>query len=144
MRRLIALVIAVLSWHAPATAAPSPSLDLSSREAVLAWIWTYRAKRDLARVPAAVQAISRLGALRDPENCGVYIGFMAGVIGSNPAKAAELIGKMLPLPPEDQWALVRAIAYSGHPDWKALLQQFSERLPVRKVMVERYLAGKLP
>jgi hypothetical protein len=144
MRRLIALMIAALTWHAPATAAPSRTLELSSREAVLAWIWTYRAKRDLGRVPAAVQATSRLGALRDPENSGVYIGFMAGVIGSNPTKAAELIGKMLPLPPEDQWALVRAIAYSGHPDWKALLQQFAERLPARKVMVDRYLDGKLP
>ena len=143
MRRLIALIIVTLVLQDPAAAAPSRAPELTSREAVLAWIWTYRAKHEAARVPAAVQAASRLGALRDPDGSGVHIGFMAGVIGANPTKAEELIGKMLPLPPEDQWAVVRAIAYSGHPEWKALLRKFAPRLPARTVMVEKYLADKL-
>ena len=60
-----------------------------------------------------------------------------------PYKNEELIGKTLPLAPADQWVLVRAIAYSGHPDWKGLLRKFSDRMPLRKVMIERYLEGNL-
>jgi hypothetical protein len=143
MRYVLAILVIVLTLPA-ASAAPSRSVELSSREAVLAWIWGYRAKRDLARVPAAVKAASQYGALRDPESSGVFVGFIAGVIGSNPDKAEELIGKLLPLPAEDQWALVRAIAYSGHAEWKTLLGKAAPRLPARKVMIEKYLADKLP
>jgi hypothetical protein len=39
---------------------------------------------------------------------------------------------------------VRAIAYSGHPQWQALLRKFAERMPSRQVMIDKYLAGKLP
>jgi len=39
---------------------------------------------------------------------------------------------------------VRAIAYSGHPEWKTLLRRFAERMPSRQVMIDKYLAGKLP
>ena len=81
---------------------------------------------------------------KDPEAAGTHVGFIAGVIGANPAKAEELIGKMFPLPDEDQWIIVRAIAYSGLPDWKALLVKFAERMPARKVMIDKVLANKLP
>ena len=49
----------------------------------------------------------------------------------------------MPVAPADQWVIVRAIAYSGHPDWKGLLRKFSDRLPLRKVMIEKYLNGEL-
>ena len=45
---------------------------------------------DPARVPAAVRALSQMGALREPESAGAFVGFIAGVIGSNPARAEEL------------------------------------------------------
>jgi hypothetical protein len=50
---------------------------------------------------------------------------------------------MFPLPAADQWAIVRAIAYSNLPEWKALLRKFSDRMPTRQVMIDRYLDGKL-
>jgi hypothetical protein len=99
----------------PAAAAALRPGELATTEGVLRWINAYRSRRDLAHVPAAIHAISELGALRDPESSGVYVGFIAGIIGANPGKADELIGKILPLPPEDDWALVRGIAYSGAP-----------------------------
>jgi hypothetical protein len=64
--------------------------ELATTEAVLRWINVYRTRRDLAHVPAAIRALSELGALRDPENSAVYVGFIAGIIGSNPGKADEL------------------------------------------------------
>jgi hypothetical protein len=39
---------------------------------------------------------------------------------------------------------VRAIAYSDHPDWRNLLRRFEEKLPSRKVMMDKYLADELP
>jgi len=144
MRRTKAVLIGLLLLTVPAQAAPSRLVDLTSTESVLRWINSYRTKPDPAGVPAAVQALSRFGALRDPEQAGAYVGFIAGVIGTNPDKAEALIAKMLPLPPGDQWIIVRAIAYSGHPDWRNLLRRFAVRLPARKVLIDKYLAGSLP
>jgi hypothetical protein len=45
---------------------------------------------------------------------------------------------------EDHWAIVRAVAYSGAPEWKALLGKFTDRMPARRVMIEKYIASKLP
>jgi hypothetical protein len=147
MRRATAIVIAItailFSLAAPATAALKPG-ELGSAEAVLKWINGYRANRDVASVPVAVKALSQLGAFKDPENAGVYIGFMAGVIGTNTDKADDLVSRMLPIVAEDHWAIVRAIAYSSHPDWKGLLRRFVDRIPTRKKMIEQYLDGKLP
>ncbi len=51
---------------------------------------------------------------------------------------------MLPIAPADHWVLVRAIAYSGLPNWKDLLTAFADRMPERRPMIDRYLDGKLP
>jgi len=144
MRRTKAALIALLLLATPASAAPTRLVDLVSTESVLRWINAYRTKPDPTGVGAAVQALSRFGAFKDPEQAGVYVGFIAGVIGTNPDKAEALIAKMLPLPHGDQWVVVRAIAYSGHPDWRNLLRRFAGRLPARKVMIDKYLAGSLP
>src|SRR5260370_10774175 len=70
---------------------------------------------------------------------------MAGVIGSQAAEAEGIAGKVLPvLAEEDQWIMVRAIAYSGLPEWKALLAKFAARMPSRAVMIDKYLDGTLP
>ena len=144
MRHISAIVLAIMAVLAgPASAALRPA-ELGSAEAVLKWINGYRANRDVAAVPAAVKALSQFGAFRDPENAGVYIGFIAGVIGTNPGQADDLIARMLPIAPEDHWVLVRAIAYSSHPDWKGLLGRFVDRMPTRKKMIEQYVGGKLP
>ena len=129
---------------APAGAAPPPGSAPASLDAVSRWIATYRSRPEPGRLPAAVRALSQAGAFKDPEGSGVYVGFIAGVIGANPARTDELIARALPIPAADQWALVRAIAYSGLPDWKSVLEQFADRMPTRKVMIEKYLSGKLP
>jgi len=147
MRRVIvALVVfgmlAATGWTA-SRAAPLRAGELGSREAILGWMNGYRTKREPGHVPEAVQAMSKLGLLKDSENAGVFVGFMAGIIGTNPGQAEALIGKMFPLPPEDQWALVQAIAYSGLPDWKGVLGRVADRMPSRSLMIGKYLKGEL-
>jgi hypothetical protein len=144
MRRVLCTLALISALGVSAAAEPTRTADLGTADSVLRWINGYRAKPDLARVPLAVRTLSRLDALRDPETSAVYVGFVAGIIGSNPQKADELVEKMLPIKPEDHWFIVRAIAYSGMSGWRDLLQRFADRMPARQLMIERYTAGKLP
>jgi hypothetical protein len=136
---------AILSAAAVEAARPKgPPADFTSQQAILRWINGYRTQPDPSRVPDLVKAASAIGLFRDMETAGVYVGFMAGVIETNPKRAEALIAKMFPLPPQDQVALVRAIAHSGHPLWKELLARFSERMPARRVLIDRFITGKQP
>ena len=150
MRGVVAVVMALLVSVMPAIAAAPPAKkqqtaqEFASPEAVLAFINGYRAKPEPDKLPLAVQRMSQFGIFKDLETNGIYIGFMAGVLGGNAAKAEALVAKMFPMPPDDQVAIVRAIAYSGLPEWQGVMNKFAERMPARKVMMDRYLTGKLP
>jgi hypothetical protein len=141
MRYALAALAALLALAAPEAQAKGAFL---SRAAVISWADGYRHKPEPARLPAAVRALSQSGALRDPENAGFHVGFIAGVLGANPERAEALVSRMLPLPDADQWVVVRAIAYSGLPEWKRLLRRIAPRLPARQAMIDQYLAGSLP
>ncbi len=144
MRTVIAFISALLFLSLPVSAAPTRIGEFSSSAEILAWINGYRGKPTPDDVAAAALRLSRLGVFKDPESSGVYVGFVAGIIGSHPERAEKMIGKMLAMAPEDHWALVRAIAYSGHPEWRTLLLNFRDRMPARKVMIARFVDGKLP
>src|SRR5215467_3696389 len=132
---IVGLIIAGLV--APASAALPGRFEFSSVEAVSKWISNYRSKPDPSRLPAAVKVLSQLGAFKDQEAAGVHVGFIAGIIGANPAKAEDLVAKMaVAVAPADQWVIVRAIAFSGQADWKDLMRASAERMPSRKVMIE--------
>jgi hypothetical protein len=143
--RTPAPVIALFLLIQPAHAAVAPEIDPSaSLSVVQQWIYNYRAKPDYAHVPAAVRVLFHAQSFKEPENSGIYLGFIAGAIGSNPAKAEQLVTSFFPVRPEDEWVIVRAIAYSGLPDWRNLLRRIAPRMPGRKVMIDSYLAGSLP
>jgi hypothetical protein len=144
MRRVMLALALAAALVAPAAAAPTSASDLATTDAVLRWINGYRKKPDLARVPIAVRTLSRLDALRETETSAVYVGFVAGIIGSNPQKADQLVEKMLTIKTEDHWFIVRAVAYSGLPNWRDLLYRFANRMPTRRLMIEKYANGKLP
>jgi hypothetical protein len=143
--RYAAYFIALSLSIPPASAAISPEIDpRASLSVVQQWIYNYRAKPDYAHVPAAVRVLFHAQSFKEPENAGIYLGFIAGAIGSNPAKAEQLVTSLFPVPPEDEWVIVRAIAYSGLPDWRNLLRRTAPRMPGRQVMIDSYLAGTLP
>jgi hypothetical protein len=144
MRQVIAAFIIVVSLVAPAWAALPNSGEFSSMDAVAKWVANYRSNPEPARLPAAVRALSQFGVFKDPEGAGVYLGFIAGVLGANPEQAEALIARMLSITPVDQWVIVRAIAYSAHPDWQQWMRKFADQMPMRKTMIEHYLAGRLP
>ena len=126
-------------------AAPPPQgQPFTSPESILRWINGYRAKPEPKLMPLAVRAMATLGIFRDPDSSGVYLGFVAGVLGANPKTADALVDAMFPMPPEDQLAIIKAIAYSGLPEWKGLLKTNAERMPARSVVIDRYLTGKMP
>jgi hypothetical protein len=133
-----------ISLVAPAAAVPPPTAALNSTDAMLKWINAYRGRPEPDGLPVLVHGLSDLQAFKDAETCGAYIGFIAGVLGANPDRAETLIEKMLTIQPADHWVLVRAIAYSGLPNWKVLLVKFADNMPTRSAMIEKYLGGKLP
>ncbi len=139
---IVAVLIAGLIPHV-AVAAPQRVVDFISSDEVLTWINGYRHKPDPHRLPVAIRAMSRFGGLRDPESAGVFVGFIGGVIGTNPDIAGDLIAKSFPINPEDDWSIVRAIAHSGLPDWKHLLAEHAFRMPARKVMIQKFIDGSL-
>jgi len=145
MRILIALLAAALSL-APALAGSKarrepPPLEFTKSEQILKWINDYRQAPEPDRLPEVVRAMGNLGLFRDLDTAGVYIGFTGGVLGANPDRAELIVSRIFPMPPEDQVVLIRAIAYSGLPDWKELLQKFVERMPARQVLIRKYLYG---
>src|ERR1700716_762893 len=143
--RCIALLIALFVLVQPVQAAVAPEIDpRASLSVVQQWIYNYRAKPDYAHVPAAVRVLFHSQTFKEPENAGIYLGFIAGAIGSNPIKAEQLFAGFFPVRPEDEWVIVRAIAYSGLPDWRNVLRRVAPRMPGRQVMIDAYLAGKLP
>jgi hypothetical protein len=145
---LIVLALAVAAL-APATAAVKPGKEkapaaFSRSEEVLKWINGYRLKPEPKRLPQAVRAMSDFGLIRDMDQAGVYIGFTAGVLGSEADSIDKAITALFPLGPEDQVLLIKAIAYSGLPDWKQVLTRYVERMPARKVLIDKYLFGGKP
>ena len=139
----LALLAALLLPAAAEAKRKAPAPEFKTAEQVLQWINNYRLDPQPEYLPAAVTAMRRQGVLKDIEQSGIYIGFIAGVIGANPGKADELISDMFPMPPPDQIIVVKAIAYSGLAEWKELMGRFVERMPARKVVIERYLYGKM-
>jgi hypothetical protein len=145
MRFAAALVTGIFLLIQPADAAVTPDIDpRASLGVVQQWIYNYRARPDYAHIPAAVRVLFHAQSFKEPENSGIYLGFIAGAIGSNPTKAEQLVNSFFPVAPEDEWVIVRAIAYSGLPDWRNLLRRIAPRMPGRKVMIDSYLAGTLP
>ena len=122
----------------------APPREFNSSAEVLKFINDYRSRPDPARAVQAIRDMSRFGELRNPDSAGVYLGFAAGVLAANPEQAAALVDKMLPLPAEDQWLLVRAVAYSDVPKWRFLLARIRSRVPARGALIESYIAGRLP
>src|SRR5438128_11614948 len=105
--RYMALVATLLMLVNPARAAVTPEIDpRASLGVVQQWIYNYRAKPDYAHVPAAVRVLFHAQTFKEPENAGIYLGFIAGAIGSNPAKAEQLINSLLPGPHDDESVLL--------------------------------------
>src|ERR1700743_1398844 len=145
MRNLALAAAALFLLIRPADSAVTPEIDpRASLGVVQQWIYNYRAKPDYAHVPAAVRVLFHSQTFNEPENAGIYLAFAAGAIASNPAKAEQLVNSFFPMPPEDEWVIVRAIAYSGLPDWRNLLRRVAPKMPARRVMIDAYLASTLP
>lgn len=124
-----------------AEAKPTPFYSSAD---ILKWMNDYRNAPEPMRAAEAIHKLSELGELRNPESAGAYLGFAAGILAANPDKADALVARMLPMPAEDQWLVVRAVAYSGIPRWRFVLAKMKSRVPARSAMLQKYLEGQLP
>jgi hypothetical protein len=143
---------------APQTTAPSPPPVMTndaqalraqdggftSPDQLMDWISNYRDHKEPWRVPAAVHAMNDFGLFGDEEKGWFCIGFIAGVLGSNPKDGPALVPKMFPMPDKEQAIIIRAIVYSGRPDWRELLEKNASRMPLRRPLIDDFLNDKRP
>lgn len=121
--------------------APRDEEEFTKQEHILKFINDYRTDPQPKKLSKVVRAMGNLGLFRDIDTAGVHVGFIAGVLGSNPELTEQLITEMFPMPPEDQVALIKAIAFSGLANWKTVLERFVERMPARHGLIHKYLYG---
>lgn len=139
---VLACALAMGAGNGAAEPQKPPTEPFEKSEQILKWINGYRAQPEPRKLPDAVRAMSRLGLFLDHKKAGVYVGFIAGVLGANPLSAERLVAESFPLPPSDQVVLVKAIAYSGLANWKGVLAGVTERMPARAVLIRHYLYGE--
>lgn len=128
-------------------APPSPygqPPEFGSAKGLLDWISNYRDNPQYWKVPAAVHGMRDHGLFTDEEQRWFCIGFIAGVLGTNPNDGPGLIPKMFPMPAKEQEVIIRAIAYSGRPDWQDLLTKNAAKMPLRKPLIDDFLNGRRP
>jgi hypothetical protein len=128
----------------PQQTAPEPQGSFTSVERLMDWIANYRKQKNPTRVPAAVHAMQEYGLFGDEEKAWFCTGFIAGVLGSNPKDGPGLIPRMFPMPDKEQAVVIRAIVYSGRPDWRELLEKNASRMPLRRPLIDDFLNGKRP
>jgi hypothetical protein len=147
---LAPFVMVVGAWFALAmphrAAADDAAKTFAAADAagIQSWIAAYRADPNPDAVPLLVKAIAAKGLLQEQDRAGIYIGFVAGVLADNQASAEKLVTAMFPMPPPAQVLIIKAIAYSGLPEWKDLLGRFVERMPARQILIRKYLYGNEP
>jgi hypothetical protein len=124
--------------------APEPQGAFTSVDRLMDWISNYRKHKNPSRVPAAVHAMQDYGLFADEEKAWFCTGFIAGVLGSNPKDGPALVPRMFPMPDKEQAVIIRAIVYSGRPDWRELLEKNASRMPLRGPLIDDFLAGKRP
>lgn len=113
MRHFVFAFLVLLAMLAPVDTQAALQPGFASSNNVLGWMDAYLDHPEPAQVPAAYKALSKFQAMKDPETSGVYVGFLAGVLGADHGRAPALVDEIMPLPFEDQWVLIEAIAYSG-------------------------------
>ena len=89
MLRLLSVISALILAAGSAFANPPPTKKgaFTSPEQILRFINAYRAKPEPAKMPIAMRAASELGVFHEMDSAGIYVGFMAGVLQVNPARA---------------------------------------------------------
>src|SRR5579859_480784 len=129
--RCVAVFLAVLTFVQPVfAAAPAQEIDpRASLGVVQQWIYNYRAKPDYAHIPAAVRVLFHAQTFKEPENAGIYLGFIAGALASNPAKAESLINSFFPVPEWDEWVIVRGSEFADIGECSDLLGKTAAKRP---------------
>ena len=129
-------------YAVPSDDAGTDAPEFASAERLLDWVSNYRDRPQFWKVPAAVHAMRNHRLFADEEQRWFCIGFIAGVLGTNPNDGPGLIPKMFPMPPKEQEVIIRAIAYSGRPDWQDLMEKNAHRMPLRKPLIDDLLNGR--
>ncbi len=136
-------LFAILSGMTTQSAPSKAQGAFGTPDGLLEWVYGYRKRPQPAAIPQAVRAMRVHGLLTDPDKGAFFTGFLAGVLAQHPQRASKLVGQWFPMPPKEQGVIVRAIAYSGLPDWQSLLMRYSPKMPERAILIDEFMSGKM-
>jgi hypothetical protein len=127
----------------PAQASPDLQGSFTTAERLMDWISNYRKHPN----PRASRRGSRHGGLRAAARRGEGV-----VLHRLHRRRARLKSQGrprshpedVPAPDKEQAVIIRAIVYSGRPDWRDLLEKNSSRMPLRRPLIDDFLQGKRP
>ena len=111
----------------------------SSPEKLMDWVTTYRKHPNPSRVPAAVHAMLDYGLLADEEKEWFCIGFIAGVLGTNPKDGPGAHPAHVPDARQGAGGDHQGHRLFGRPDWRELLEKNSSRMPLRRPLIDDFL-----
>lgn len=100
------------------------------------WVTYYYRHPEPAAVVDAMLALGKQGAFKNAEVAAPFFGFLAGVLGKNPATAPATLRRLAALPADQQPVVVLGVWYSGLPDAKALLAGLAKDMPAQRGMIE--------
>jgi hypothetical protein len=132
-------LLAGVSAQPTATAAQGA---FASPDGLLEWVYAYRKRPQPQALPQAVLAMRSHGLLTDPDKGAFFTGFLAGALGQNPRAAEAMVAQWFPMPPKEQGVIVKAIAHSGLPDWRGILERSAAKMPERHLLIDDFLTGK--
>ena len=139
LRDWIAALTCCVALHAAGAQEP-----FASEEALGQWVTYYYTRPQPARVAEAIASASRMGLFREGRAAPPFFGFLAGVLGKEPAIADAVVHRLVQLPEADQPVVILGVWYSGHRDTGRLLAGLKKAMPAQKKPIETLLQGEAP
>jgi hypothetical protein len=128
-------------WLASGWRGEGAPADFADAAALEDWMAHYHLKPEPQRLPRAIEALVRAGALEGEARLKPAAAFVAALIAEDDASLAKLSEAIAEAPIAKQRLLAQAIALSGRPHWRRLLTELKRAVPARALEIETLLAA---
>lgn len=133
MKHLVARFAATLLFSLAAAAfAATPPDTFQDKAKVGTWLAHFHEAPEPDLVPTALLSANKLGMFQGGARSFAYLGFITGVLSKHADRADTIAKALVPLPVEDQPAVIVGLWYSTNPAKKEILKSLAELMPVHK------------
>lgn len=133
MKQLLARFVATMLCACAAAAyAATPPETFQDKGKVGTWLAHFYEAPEPDLVPTALLSANKLGMFQGGARSFAYLGFITGVMSKHADQADAIAKALVPLPVEDQPAVIVGVWYSTAPGKKDILKSLAEMMPVHK------------